>query len=58
MQGYLAGNPVTDDRFDTAGKIQFFHGMGMLSDELYEVIHHLTKVLTVVAVEITVVVQY
>uniref|UniRef100_A0A453C2W4 Carboxypeptidase n=2 Tax=Aegilops tauschii subsp. strangulata TaxID=200361 RepID=A0A453C2W4_AEGTS len=43
LKGYFAGNPVTDDRFDTAGKVQFFHGMGLLSDELYEVIHHLTK---------------
>ncbi|XBI33795.1 hypothetical protein VPH35_119708 [Triticum aestivum] len=36
LKGYFAGNPVTDDRFDRAGTIQFFHGMGMLSDELYE----------------------
>uniref|UniRef100_N1QY91 Serine carboxypeptidase-like 18 n=1 Tax=Aegilops tauschii TaxID=37682 RepID=N1QY91_AEGTA len=36
LKGYFAGNPVTDDRFDTAGKVQFFHGMGLLSDELYE----------------------
>uniref|UniRef100_A0A8R7TIY0 Carboxypeptidase n=1 Tax=Triticum urartu TaxID=4572 RepID=A0A8R7TIY0_TRIUA len=36
LQGYFAGNPVTDGRFDTAGKVQFFHGMGLLSDELYE----------------------
>ena len=41
LQGYFAGNPRTDDRFDVAGRIQFFYGMGMLSDELYEVIHRL-----------------
>lgn len=36
IKGYYAGNPKTDDTFDTAGKIQFFHGMGLISDELYE----------------------
>lgn len=42
LQGYYAGNPKTDDTFDTAGKIQFYHGMGLVSDELYEVIHRVT----------------
>lgn len=37
LQGYFAGNPMTDDRFDTAGKIQFFHGMGVIPNELYEI---------------------
>ncbi|KAM0895728.1 hypothetical protein ACQ4PT_023634 [Festuca glaucescens] len=36
LKGYFAGNPSTDARFDVAGNIQFFYGMGMLSDELYE----------------------
>ena len=42
LQGYFAGNPKTDDKFDAPGKIQFLHGMGLVSDELYQVIHHLT----------------
>jgi serine carboxypeptidase-like clade 1 len=42
-QGYIAGNPLTDNQFDTDGKIPYFHGMGLVSDELYEVIHHLMK---------------
>lgn len=37
LKGYFAGNPMTDDRFDTAGKIQFFHGMGVIPNELYEI---------------------
>ncbi|KAF7092461.1 hypothetical protein CFC21_094943 [Triticum aestivum] len=36
LKGYFAGNPMTDDRFDSAGTIRFFHGMAILSDELYE----------------------
>uniref|UniRef100_A0A0D3GXY0 Uncharacterized protein n=1 Tax=Oryza barthii TaxID=65489 RepID=A0A0D3GXY0_9ORYZ len=35
-QGYLLGNPVTDHNFDTPSKIPFAHGMGLISDELYE----------------------
>ncbi|RWR73918.1 serine carboxypeptidase-like protein 18 isoform X1 [Cinnamomum micranthum f. kanehirae] len=36
LKGYLIGNPVTDATFDRAGQIPFSHGMGILSDELYE----------------------
>ncbi|VAH63885.1 serine carboxypeptidase-like 2 [Triticum dicoccoides] len=36
LQGYLVGNPGTDDRYDTPGKVPFMHGMGLISDELYE----------------------
>ncbi len=36
-QGYLLGNPLTDHNFDTPSKIPFAHGMGLISDELYEV---------------------
>ncbi|XP_066337045.1 serine carboxypeptidase-like 3 isoform X2 [Miscanthus floridulus] len=36
LKGYIAGNPMTDKKFDTDGKIKFFHGMGLISDELYE----------------------
>lgn len=38
-QGYIAGNPLTDRQFDMDGQIPYFHGMGLVSDELYEVIH-------------------
>ncbi|RWR82482.1 serine carboxypeptidase-like protein 17 [Cinnamomum micranthum f. kanehirae] len=34
--GYLLGNPSTDYRIDQNGAIQFVHGMGLISDELYE----------------------
>uniref|UniRef100_A0A0D3H0N0 Serine carboxypeptidase-like 19 n=1 Tax=Oryza barthii TaxID=65489 RepID=A0A0D3H0N0_9ORYZ len=36
LKGYLLGNPVTDHNFDTPSKIPFAHGMGLISDELYE----------------------
>ncbi|KAJ3674050.1 hypothetical protein LUZ60_006042 [Juncus effusus] len=36
LQGYLAGNPVTDPSFDFGGVIPYVHGMGLISDELYE----------------------
>uniref|UniRef100_A0A0E0MFB7 Uncharacterized protein n=1 Tax=Oryza punctata TaxID=4537 RepID=A0A0E0MFB7_ORYPU len=36
LKGYLVGNPVTDHQFDDDGKIPFLHGMGLISDELYE----------------------
>lgn len=36
LKGYIAGNPVTDDNFDFNAKVPFAHGMGLISDELYE----------------------
>ncbi|KAK3157290.1 hypothetical protein QOZ80_2AG0118790 [Eleusine coracana subsp. coracana] len=36
LAGYLVGNAATDDRYDTGGKVPFMHGMGLISDELYE----------------------
>ncbi|CAL4924087.1 unnamed protein product [Urochloa decumbens] len=36
LAGYLVGNAGTDDRYDTGGKVPFMHGMGLISDELYE----------------------
>lgn len=38
LQGYLAGNPCTDKQYDMDGRIKFFHGMGLTSDEMFEVI--------------------
>jgi serine carboxypeptidase-like clade I len=37
VQGYLVGNPVTDSNFDDPSKIPFAHGMGLISDEIYDV---------------------
>jgi serine carboxypeptidase-like clade 1 len=37
VQGYLVGNAVTDFNFDGPSKIPFAHGMGLISDEIYEV---------------------
>uniref|UniRef100_A0ACD5WDR7 Uncharacterized protein n=1 Tax=Avena sativa TaxID=4498 RepID=A0ACD5WDR7_AVESA len=36
LKGYLVGNAGTDDKYDTSGKVPFMHGMGLISDELYE----------------------
>ncbi|KAK4860088.1 hypothetical protein QYF36_017138 [Acer negundo] len=36
LQGYILGNPVTESNIDGNSKIPFAHGMGLISDELYE----------------------
>jgi len=33
----MAGNPVTDHKFDGNAIIPFAHGMGLISDEIFEV---------------------
>jgi hypothetical protein len=37
MQGYIVGNGVTDDRFDGNALVPFAHGMGLISDNIFEV---------------------
>lgn len=37
IQGYLVGNGVTDPEFDGNALVPFAHGMGLISDELFEV---------------------
>ncbi|CAL4941338.1 unnamed protein product [Urochloa decumbens] len=36
LKGYLVGNPGTDDRYEKGGKVPFLHGMGLISEEMYE----------------------
>ncbi|WVZ64381.1 hypothetical protein U9M48_013902, partial [Paspalum notatum var. saurae] len=36
LKGYIVGNPVTDANFDNPSRIPFAHGMGLISDEIYE----------------------
>ncbi|KAL8516539.1 hypothetical protein ACS0TY_014979 [Phlomoides rotata] len=36
FKGYLVGNGVCDDVFDGNALVPFTHGMGLISDELYE----------------------
>ncbi|MQM19512.1 hypothetical protein Taro_052518 [Colocasia esculenta] len=37
LKGYLVGNPFTGGRADAFSRVPFLHGMGIISDELYEV---------------------
>lgn len=37
IQGYLVGNGVADDEIDGNALVPFVHGMGLISDDLYEV---------------------
>uniref|UniRef100_J3N0G3 Uncharacterized protein n=1 Tax=Oryza brachyantha TaxID=4533 RepID=J3N0G3_ORYBR len=36
LKGYLVGNAATDIKYDDGGKVPFMHGMGLISDEMYE----------------------
>ncbi|CAN7067955.1 unnamed protein product [Brassica rapa subsp. trilocularis] len=36
LQGYVIGNPTTDQEFDYNHRVPFAHGMALISDELYE----------------------
>ena len=37
LQGYLLGNPITEQGTETTAQFRFAHGMALISDELYEV---------------------
>uniref|UniRef100_A0A166JFP7 Carboxypeptidase n=1 Tax=Daucus carota subsp. sativus TaxID=79200 RepID=A0A166JFP7_DAUCS len=36
FKGYMVGNGCTDDKFDGNALVPFAHGMGLISDELYQ----------------------
>ncbi|KAG9440610.1 hypothetical protein H6P81_020775 [Aristolochia fimbriata] len=36
FKGYFVGNPVTGSQVDIKSRVPFAHGMGLISDELYE----------------------
>ncbi|XP_058069724.1 serine carboxypeptidase-like 1 [Magnolia sinica] len=36
LKGYLLGNPGTDPKYDGSSRVPFLHGVGIISDELYE----------------------
>ena len=38
FQGYLIGNPATGELVDLNSRVPYAHGIGIISDELYEVI--------------------
>ncbi|KAL6623123.1 hypothetical protein ACP70R_033002 [Stipagrostis hirtigluma subsp. patula] len=38
LKGYLVGNPITGERFDTQSRVPYAHGVGIISDQLYEAI--------------------
>jgi hypothetical protein len=37
FQGYLVGNPSTGEIIDTSSRVPYAHGVGIISDQLYEV---------------------
>lgn len=37
FQGYMVGNGVADTVFDGDALVPFAHGMGLISDDLYQV---------------------
>jgi hypothetical protein len=37
VQGYLIGNPATDVDYDFNSFVPFAHGMGLISNDMYEV---------------------
>ncbi|KAE9622122.1 putative carboxypeptidase C [Lupinus albus] len=36
FKGYMIGNPVTDEEFDGNAMVPFAHGMGLISDQIFE----------------------
>nr|CAD1822371.1 unnamed protein product [Ananas comosus var. bracteatus] len=36
LKGYLIGNPSTGEKYDNNYKVPYAHGMGIISDQLYE----------------------
>uniref|UniRef100_A0A453L4G1 Uncharacterized protein n=1 Tax=Aegilops tauschii subsp. strangulata TaxID=200361 RepID=A0A453L4G1_AEGTS len=40
LKGYLVGNPFTGSDYDRNFRAQYAHGVGIISDQLYEVIRH------------------
>uniref|UniRef100_A0ACD6A6B9 Uncharacterized protein n=1 Tax=Avena sativa TaxID=4498 RepID=A0ACD6A6B9_AVESA len=38
LKGYLVGNPGTGEDIDIDSRVPFLHGMGIISDQLYEMI--------------------
>ncbi|KAF0896567.1 hypothetical protein E2562_025504, partial [Oryza meyeriana var. granulata] len=38
LKGYLVGNPGTGERIDHESKVPYCHGVGIISDQLYEII--------------------
>uniref|UniRef100_A0A0D9XQV2 Serine carboxypeptidase-like 19 n=1 Tax=Leersia perrieri TaxID=77586 RepID=A0A0D9XQV2_9ORYZ len=38
LKGYIVGNPVTGERIDYESKVPYCHGVGIISDQLYEMI--------------------
>ncbi|XP_047087966.1 serine carboxypeptidase-like 19 [Lolium rigidum] len=39
LKGYLVGNPATGESIDGESRVPFLHGMGIISDQLYETIN-------------------
>lgn len=42
VQGYLIGNGFTDVKYDGNSFVPFAHGMGLISEDMYEVCHNMS----------------
>ncbi|XP_056177314.1 serine carboxypeptidase-like 20 [Syzygium oleosum] len=43
LKGYIIGNGVTDEKFDGNALVPFTHGMGLISDDLFEEVNRECK---------------
>ncbi|KAG2321833.1 hypothetical protein Bca52824_015046 [Brassica carinata] len=43
LQGYVLGNPLTEEKIDSNHRIPYAHGMAFISDELYESLKRICK---------------
>uniref|UniRef100_A0A0E0J1D3 Uncharacterized protein n=1 Tax=Oryza nivara TaxID=4536 RepID=A0A0E0J1D3_ORYNI len=43
LKGYVVGNPTTGERIDYESKVPYLHGVGIISDQLYELLNEVSK---------------
>ncbi|TVU25626.1 hypothetical protein EJB05_28129, partial [Eragrostis curvula] len=43
LKGYLVGNPITGEAIDFESKVPYAHGVGIISDQLYELLNECSR---------------